>query len=178
MRTLVLAILPTGLSFGVLEVTMAAFATRHGSPASAGLLVAAQAAGSLVAGLVYGSRRWPGSLPNRFLLLSGGFALSMLPLLAAGSIPVMFIFMVVAGVFLAPVTAIIYGLIDRVCPPGTLTEAFNWLIAANVFGTSIGSLLAGVVVQNHGIRAALAIAPAGAAVGTLLAAARRRTLRT
>ncbi|MBL0804880.1 MFS transporter, partial [Streptomyces albidoflavus] len=48
--------LATGIVFGTLEVTTLAFADSAGHAAAGGLIVGLQAAGSCVAGLVYGAR--------------------------------------------------------------------------------------------------------------------------
>ena len=89
MRTLVCAIVPTGLAFGVLAVVIPAIATRAREPAAAGLMSAAFAAGSLAGGLWYGSRSWGGSIVRRYLALSLLFAAGMAPLLIAGGVPIM-----------------------------------------------------------------------------------------
>jgi MFS family permease len=175
-RTLILAILPTGLAFGTLSVAIPAIATRGGAPATSGLLAAAFAAGSLAGGLWYGSRAWRGPIVPRYLILTTLFALGLAPLLVLGSTPVMLVLFAVAGGALAPLTACEYTLIDQVAPPGTATEAFTWLFASNMAGAAIGSALAGAVIQSSGIRPALLIAVGGAALCAPIALIRRRTL--
>jgi MFS family permease len=176
MRTMVLSIVPMGLAFGTLEVAMPAFAARHGDPAAAGILLGALAAGSLVGGLLYGSRRWRGSLAQRFLLLDAFFAAGMAPLLLAGTIPVMVVLMGLAGFTLAPVTTCVFGLIEEVAPPGTTTEAFSWIFTANMTGAAAGAAAAGGLIHGSGIRAALLLPICGVAASFFLALARRRTL--
>jgi MFS family permease len=175
-RTLVLSIVPMGLAFGILEVTMPALATRHGDPAAAGILLGAFACGSLIGGLLYGSRAWPGSPAQRYLFLNAMFAAGMAPLILAGSIPVMVVLMAVAGFTLAPVAACIFGLIERVAPPGTTTEAFTWVFTANMTGAAAGAAIAGTLIHSSGIRAALAVPLCGGAASFLLALAGRRAL--
>ncbi|HWF36494.1 MAG TPA: MFS transporter, partial [Solirubrobacteraceae bacterium] len=176
MRTLVLCVAPMGLAFGTLEVTMPALATRRGDPAAAGFLLAAFAGGSLIGGLIYGSRAWRGSAAQRFIFLTALFAAGMAPLIVAGTIPVMVLLMAVAGLTLAPVAACSFALIEDVAPPGTTTEAFTWIFTANMAGAAAGAAAAGAVIHSSGIRAALLIALCGVAVSFLLSLARRRTL--
>jgi MFS family permease len=176
MRTLVISIVPMGLAFGTLEVAMPALATRQGHAALAGVLMGALAAGSLVGGLLYGSRRWRGSLAQRYVFLNAMFAVGMAPLIIAGAIPVMVALMAFAGLTLAPVSACAFGLIEEVAPPGTTTEAFSWLFTANMVGAAAGAAVAGAVIHSAGIRAALLIPVCGVAVSFLVALARRRTL--
>jgi MFS family permease len=175
-RTLILAIAPSGLAFGTLAVAIPAIATRGGTPATAGLLAAAFAAGSLAGGLWYGSRNWQGPVVQRYLILTSLFAAGLATLLVLATTPVMVILFAVAGAALAPLTACEYSLIDEVAPPGTATEAFTWLFAANMAGSAAGSALAGAVIQSSGIRPALLIAVGGAALSAPIILMRRRTL--
>jgi MFS family permease len=176
MRTLVLAVVPMGLAFGTLEVAMPALATRHGDPAAAGILLGAFAGGSLVGGLLYGSRTWRGPLARRYLYLSAIFAAGMAPLVVAGAIPVMVVLVAVAGLTLAPVGACEFALIEDVAPPGTTIEAFSWIFTATMVGAAAGAAAAGAVIHSSGIRAALLIPVCGVAASFLLVLARRGTL--
>lgn len=180
MRTLVLAIVPTGLAFGALEVAMPAFAASQSErPALAGLLLSAMAVGSVLGGLWYGGRRWKRPVAARFLLLEATFALGLLPLLIVPqSMVAMGVLMMMAGLALAPCAAAGFLLIDQIAPPGTATEAYTWAVTANVIGSAVGAALCGLIVQHSGVRWALALAVAGPALGTALAVLRRRSLGT
>jgi predicted MFS family arabinose efflux permease len=57
-----------------------------------------------------------------------------------------------------------------------LTEAYAWQIVAYVCGSSVGAWVAGAVVDEIGVAAALACAPAAAGAGLLVAFAGRRSL--
>lgn len=178
MRTLMLAIVPTGVAFGVLEVAMPAFAVAQGRPAGlAGIFLSAMAFGSLVGGLWYGARHWTGPIVTRFLRLQILFTVGLLPLLAASSVASMIALMAVAGLALAPSAAAGYLIVDHVAPPGTVTEATTWVMTANVAGGALGAALGGIVVQEVSVRAALVMACAGPLLGTLVTITRRRTLQ-
>jgi hypothetical protein len=56
-----------GVSAGILNLALVAFAAGHGGVAWAGVLVAVWGGGSLAGGLVYGSRDWPGTVEARAL---------------------------------------------------------------------------------------------------------------
>ncbi len=177
MRTLVLAIIPTGIAFGALEVTMPAFAAGQGErPALAGLLLSAMALGSVLGGLWYGGRTWSRPIVARFLTLEAAFTVGLVPLLLMpDSMLAMGLLMGVAGLALAPSAAAGFLLIDRVAPPGTATEAYTWAVTANVTGSALGAAIAGIVVQHGDIRWALGLAVAGPALGTAIAITRRRS---
>src|SRR4051794_9389242 len=66
MRTVFFVLALFGSAVGIVQVAVPAFASARGSAATGGVLLAALSAGSLVGGLVYGSRAWPGTPPLRF----------------------------------------------------------------------------------------------------------------
>ena len=176
MRTAVAAGIWTGVTFGAVEVALAAFARAHGRASVAGLFLAAMALGSMAGGLWYGTRRWRGPAARRYLLflalLSAGLAL----LLLADSIAVMAALALLAGIPIAPAAACLYRIVDDVAPAGMMAESFTWLSTSVVVGAAAGTAIAGPVVQDAGDRAALAIPAAAAAIGALLVAARRASL--
>lgn len=175
MRTLMIATIPTGTSFGVLEIAMPAFAVQEGETAAlAGLLLAAMAIGSIAGGLWYGARSWSGPVVARYLWLHIVFTLLLLPMLVAGSMVQMGVAMVLAGLFLPPTAAAGYLLMDRITPPGTTTEATTWAMTSNVAGAAIGAALGGLVIQHASVAWALMLACAGPALGTVIAVAFRR----
>jgi len=178
MRTLMLAIVPTGVSFGALEVAMPAFAEAHGKDAGfAGIFLSAMALGSLVGGVWYGGRAWSSGVVDRFVVLHVLLAVGTLPILLADSVPAMIAAMALAGLALAPSGAAGYLLIDHVAPPGTATEATTWTVTANVAGAAAGAALAGAIVDRADVTWALALACGGPLVGALVSVALRRTLR-
>ena len=176
LRRLVLSLAITALALGVLEIGIAAFAEREGSRGDSGWLFALWGAGSLAGGLWYGARRWRAPADVRFLLVSGVLVAGLAPLPLAGSLPVFAALVVVAGLGLAPSTAACYSLIATLAPHGAVTEAYAWQIVAYVSGSAAGAWLAGVVVEQAGVTAALACAPGAAALGLLVAVAGRRSL--
>jgi MFS family permease len=177
MRTLVFAVVPTGIAFGALEIAMPAFAVAHGHRGSlAGVLLSAMAVGSVAGGLWSGGRRWSQRVVVRFLSMQAAFVIGLLPLLLASSVFTMGLAMLLAGLALAPSAAAGYLLIDQMAPAGTATEAYTWVVTANVTGTAIGAALAGVIVQHTSVRWALVLACAGPALGMVIALTRRRSL--
>jgi MFS family permease len=176
MRTLVLAVATMGTAVGMLQVAVPAFAESHGVAGLAGVLLAALSAGSLVGGLVYGARRWPGTpaarLPFLLLCLGGGCALLALPEEAAVLAPLL----AVAGCLLAPVTVVGSTLIDTAAPAGTVTEGFSVMVMGVVMGTALGNAAGGAIVDDGSYVTAVLSAGAVAAAGAVFAFARRRTL--
>ena len=69
---------------------------------------------------------------------------------AATSFAVMLLLVIPAGAFIAPLLATRNELIGRVAPPGARTEAYTWPVTAFVGGISLGSALAGLLVEGPG----------------------------
>lgn len=175
-RTLVVALMITAISLGVLEIAIPAFAEQEGSRSDAGWLFALWGGGSLLGGLWYGARQWRSATASRFLFISALLAIGLAPLPLAGSLPAFGVLVVVAGLGLAPSTAVCYSLIGELAPEGALTEAYSWQIVAYVSGGALGAWLGGVVVEEIGVAMALACAPAAAALGLLVAVVGRQSL--
>jgi MFS family permease len=176
LRVLVVSLAVTALSLGVLEIAIAAFAEHHATRGDAGWLFALWGLGSLTGGLWYGAREWRLRTPVRYLLLTGVLAAGLAPLPLAGSMPVFGVLVVVAGLGLAPSTVAAYSLISELAPAGAMTEAYSWQIVGYVAGSAGGAWLAGVVVEQASVTAALVCAPIAAALGFLIALAGRRAI--
>jgi MFS family permease len=177
MRTLVLATLPNGMVFGALDVAAPAFADLHGAAESAGFALAALALGSIIGGLIYGSRSWPGDLPARYLVLLLALA-TLLGLAAlADGLPLFALALAIAGLMVAPATTIVYSLLDRVAPRGTATEATTWMILGYAVGGAIGAALAGIAVQASGVELGILVSSAGALLSALVILSRPHALK-
>ena len=176
MRTVFAVVGAFGIAVGIVQVALPAFADERGDAAAGGLLLAALSAGSLIGGLVYGARTWPGTAALRLaavvLALGCGFAL-----LAVAEGPVLLVpLLVLAGSLLAPTTVIGSTLLDRVAPPGTTTEAFTVMVMGIVAGTAAGNAAGGALVESASYDTAVLCAGAVAAVGAAGAVLRRGTL--
>jgi predicted MFS family arabinose efflux permease len=168
MRVLIFAMGFIGVTLGVFSVAVVAYAdARHLSYAS-GVLLALMAIGALIGGIVYGRRPRSGPAYRRLLLLMGGLALGYLPLAWAPGFPVMPVLALISGVFLAPVLACAFTLVDGLAPRGTVTEAFAWVVTAFAVGGSAGAALAGLAGDAAGVRGAFAVAGAGGVVALLI----------
>ncbi len=176
-RTLTMTDVPFGALFGVLDVAVPAFAKAHGSAAAAGVVLAALAVGSMLGGLAFGARAAAmRDRARRNVLLLATFTVLLLPMLVADSLVSLSVVVAVAGLVVAPLTALFFGLIDDIAPAGTAVEAVSWITTAYTAGVAIGTAVAGPVVDHWGTDEAFAIACGFAALSTAIAFARRRTL--
>jgi MFS family permease len=168
MRVLIIAIGFIGLALGVFSVAVVAYADAWHRSYASGLLLALMAAGALIGGLVYGHRPRNGPAYRRLLLLMAGLAAGYLPLMWAPAFPMMPVLAMLSGVFLAPVLACSFTLVDVLAPRGTVTEAFAWLVTAVAVGGSVGAALAGLASDAAGVHGAFAVAGIGGVVALLI----------
>lgn len=141
-RPLLLVCLATGGVFGSMEVVTIAFADGQGHRTAAGAVLALQAAGSCVAGLLYGAVRPAGSAWSRLAWCLAAMAVLMtLPLLAAltGSLLVLAGALLVAGMATAPTMVTTMTLVQRHTPEGRLNEGMTLAVTGLLGGIAGGS---------------------------------------
>ena len=141
--TLLVAVAGAGLALGVIEITVAARAELEGDPASAGYVLAALAAGSVLGGLIWGRRshhrRRSTHLVGLMAVFGVGIAVAswMPDLLSLG------VALFAAGLGLAPIFIVSYIASDALVPHTHRTEATTWVNTVNNFGWSGGAAVAG-----------------------------------
>jgi predicted MFS family arabinose efflux permease len=176
-RALLAVVVFYGITFGALEpIALPAFASEHGSRASAGLPLAAIALGIASGGFAYGLVKWRRSPGRQLPFLCVVSLVGVVPPILARSIAAMVPLMLLFGVAMAPTSTAQFAVMDDVVPRGTGAEAFGWLQGLAMAGSAVGSLLAGQLVGASGPRAALIAVGAATAVAALLAVAGRRSL--
>lgn len=176
-RLIALTSVPVGFCIGTVEVVIPAFSEEAGDAALAGVLLSVWSAASGVGGLVFGARQSRRELLDTFLVIGLIFPLATLPIVAAGSPLTMALFVAISGAPIAPLIASRNELISQVAPEGTGTEAFTWLMTALIGGLSLGTAIAGAVVESAGWPEAVLVGVAVAAVGGVAAFSRRGALR-
>ena len=173
-----LAYLAVGTVFGAVDVVVVGFAQEQGAPAMAGLVLATYAGGSLVAGLVYGVARLPGSLAARYVGCAVFFGLIAQTMHLAGSLAVLVPIAFVSGLAIAPVLVSGISLVESRVSRGTLTEALTWTNTGLTLGVTAGSALAGAAVDAWGAQTAFVVPALAAGLAGLLALAGAPLLRT
>lgn len=161
-----------GCTIGVFTVAVTAHAEQVATRSASAWLLAANALGALVGG-VANAVAPPARDPSRRLFwLMTWFAVGYAPLVAApgllGTVPLAF----VSGLALPPVLAVAMVLVDALAPPGTVTEAFAWVVTAFGVGNGVGSALAGGTLDLAGYPVTMLVAVAVGGVGACLVRAR------
>ncbi|MFD8302421.1 MFS transporter [Streptomyces sp. NPDC059690] len=170
------AFLFVGIALGSITVASVPYADEHGGDAVYGWIMAAIGLGALIGGTVYGARRWTGEPARRLQVLVALLAVCYLPLMLMPGAVAMVLLTVVAGLFLAPVIACAFVLVDRHAPSGTVTEAFSWIVTTFTVGASVGTGLAGPVVEAGGALWGYAVPGAAGGVSLLVLLATGRVL--
>ncbi|KAB1150603.1 MFS transporter [Streptomyces luteolifulvus] len=165
-----------GLALGSITVASVSYADDHGGDAVYGWLMAGLGLGALIGGVCYGARRWSGEPARRLRVLVALLAVCYLPLMLMPSAVAMTLLSVLSGVFLAPAIACAFVLVDRYAPTGTVTEAFSWLVTTFTVGASVGTGLAGPVVEAGGALWGFALPGAAGGVSLLVLVATGRVL--
>ncbi|PTH85222.1 MFS transporter [Streptomyces sp. A244] len=173
---LLAAFLFIGMALGSITVASVPYADDHGGDAVYGWLMAALGFGALVGGTVYGARQWAGEPARRLRVLVALLVVCYLPLMLMPDAVPMVALTALAGVFLAPAIACAFVLVDRHAPRGTVTEAFSWLVTTFTVGHSVGTGVAGPVVETGGALWGFAVPAVAGGVSLLVLTATGRVV--
>jgi MFS family permease len=164
LQVLVATFVATGTIFGAVDVVTVAFADERGHKGAASVVLALYAAGSCVAGLVFGLLRLKGRPERRWLLGVFMMAVSMIPLLLVGNLPFLAVALFFAGLAIAPTMITTMSLIEKHVPRAQLTEGMTWISTGLAVGVALGSSLAGWVIDAAGARTGYGVPAVSGAV--------------
>jgi hypothetical protein len=165
------SLLGPGAALGAIDVAVPALTRTAGTPASAGLLLAALAIGTAAASLAAGRRAWRRPPMERLALLQVLLAAMLaLSALAADSLALLALVLAGAGLALGALFVTLYLLVDELAPAGAGTRTFAWLAAANNAGIAAGAAGAGELISQRPDPAGLWLAAGCALAGVALAA--------
>jgi predicted MFS family arabinose efflux permease len=174
--TLVLVTLLADTALGVVDVALIAFGDLRGHPEAGGVLIALFAAGSVLGGLLYGSRVWRGSATAQLAAITAAATVLMLPLALVDSLVLAGVLAIAAGVPSAAQWAASSLALDHASGGSAGAEAYTWLSTANAVGIAAGSAVAGALVEASGTPAAFLAGAAATALASVLLIARRSTI--
>ncbi|MEV0979599.1 MFS transporter [Streptomyces sp. NPDC049915] len=164
LQVLVATFVATGTIFGSVDVVTVAFADEQGHKSAASVVLALYAAGSCVAGIVFGLLRFTGPPARRWLLGVCAMGVSMIPLLLVGNLPFLAAALFLAGLSIAPTMITTMALIEEHVPRAHLTEGMTWVSTGLAVGVALGSSVAGWVIDSAGARAGYAVPAVSGAV--------------
>ncbi|MFF8839957.1 MFS transporter [Streptomyces sp. NPDC015130] len=177
LQVLALAFVATGAIFGSVDVVTVAFAEEQGHKAAASLVLAVYALGSCLAGAVFGLLHLKGEPSRRWLVGVCAMAVSMIPLLLAGNLPLLAVALFVAGLSIAPTMVTTMALVEAHVPRTKLTEGMTWTGTGLAVGVALGSSAAGWVVDASGAEAGYVVPVVSGAVAVAVGLLGHRRLR-
>jgi hypothetical protein len=137
-RILVCGTVLQSLTFGALPVGLAAVTAAAGHPDLAGVLLATLTIGGVMG--TFGPVTTVGR--RRYIQLAGGFAAALIPVAALSSQPSAAALIAIgaaltaAGLFVTPLAATSYVLIEKATAPAHRTEAVAWLSTGQATGNA------------------------------------------
>ncbi|WP_309054275.1 MFS transporter [Streptomyces sp.] len=176
LQVLALAFVATGAIFGSVDVVTVAFAEEQGHKAAASLVLAVYALGSCLAGAVFGLLHLKGEPSRRWLLGICAMAVSMIPLLLAGNLPLLAVALFVAGLSIAPTMVTTMALVEAHVPRTKLTEGMTWTGTGLAIGVALGSSAAGWVVDASGAEAGYVVPVVSGALAVVVGVLGHRRL--
>lgn len=167
----------SGSMFGANDVAAVAFATELGQKSFAGFVLAGWSVGSLAAALVYGMRAWGWPLWKQFLAGILGLAVGASTLMAAPDLLILMVLMALTGMALAPTLTTGNNIVQVTVAPSQLTEGLAWVNTALNVGVSLGSMVAGYVIDAAGSKGGYLLVATMGWVSVLAALAALRPLQ-
>ena len=146
-------VLLMGALFGSIDVSVVAATSDWGARSMAGLVLGVMSLGSAIGGLLYGSRGWASALWKRFAIGACLLGVTVCTFFFATTPLVLGICGFIAGFCVAPTFINANALVGRLVPPNRLTEGLAWIGTAVGVGVSIGSTLAGHLIDLAGYHA-------------------------
>mgnify|MGYP001159975929 FL=1 len=162
LRPVVLSGLGLGVLFGSLDVGVVAFTAEQGNGEFAGIALACFAAASMVGGILYGIRPWPGSVLSHTQIAAAATAAVMLIVPFVPGNATLAIAAAAAGFCVAPTLIGLFTLTRGLVPARNVTEGLTWTNSGLATGFALGSAVAGILVDAYGPRFGLGTGLAGA----------------
>src|SRR4051794_17331659 len=169
-RVLVAVFVLAGLGIGAVEVAVPAALDAIGHRDVTGLLFGLWGVGSMAAGIAVSRVGPSGDPPRRLALLLVAWGAAHVALGLAGSPGLLGVLLLAAGLSIAPTFVSANGMLDRLAPRGTLTEAFTWLSTGLTAGLAVGSALGGAITEASSPGTAMAVLGLGGFLAAALVA--------
>ena len=160
-----------GVFFGAMQISVTAFAVEHKAAATAAVLFTVSSCAALVAGWLYGLRRWRTAPPVQLAVATAGLAVGCLALLVAGSPVELGIGVALTGMAIPPILVLCTLLAQSAVHQAVLTQAFVWLNSASAAGAASAAAATGWAVTTFGAHGGFAVAATATAVAAMLAVA-------
>jgi hypothetical protein len=169
--------LAIGGFFGAMQISVTAFAVEHGAAGMAAALFTVSSCASLLAGWLYGLRRWRPAPQVQLAAVAAGLAIGCLPLLVAASPLELGSGVALTGLAIPLNLVLCSVLAEAAVDRAVLTQAFVWLNSASAAGSASAAAVAGWAVGTFGAHGGFAVAAVATGVMAMLAVTGLRALR-
>jgi len=169
--------LAIGGFFGAMQISVTAFAVEHGAAGMAAALFTVSSCASLLAGWLYGLRRWRPAPQVQLAAVAAGLAIGCLPLLVAASPLELGSGVALTGLAIPLNLVLCSVLAEAAVDRAVLTQAFVWLNSASAAGSASSAAVAGWAVGTFGAHGGFAVAAVATGVMAMLAVTGLRALR-
>ena len=161
--------LAIGGFFGAMQISVTAFAVEHGAAGTAAALFTVSSCASLLAGWLYGLRRWRTAPRVQLAVTAAGLAVGCLPLLVANSSVELGVGVALTGLAIPLILVLCSVLAEAAVHRAVLTQAFAWLNSASAAGSAGAAAAAGWAVGTFGVHGGFAVAAMATGVMAVLA---------
>jgi MFS family permease len=168
--------LMVGWVFGATDVTVVAATDAWGDKAQAGMVLAAMSLGSAIGGLGYGTRHWVSSTVRRWVVVLLALTACTLLLPFASGAWLLGVGGFAAGFTIAPTLINLNTLMQSLAPTARMTEGLAWVACSLGVGVSLGSTLAGQLIDKVSYTAGFVTVVGAAAAAALLAVSSARSV--
>ncbi|MER5492463.1 MFS transporter [Streptomyces sp. NPDC002454] len=168
LQVLVATFVATGAIFGSVDVVTVAFADEQGRKALSSVVLALYAAGSCLAGVLFGLMRFSGEAPRRWLVGVVGMGVSMVPLQLVDGLAPLSVALFVAGLAIAPTMITTMALVEKHVPRAQLTEGMTWVSTGLAVGVALGSSASGWVIDAADAGAGYAVSGVSGALAVVV----------
>lgn len=146
-QLLTLIMFSVGTIFGTAEISAVAIAKSLQQTDYTALPLVVYAAGSFIAGIIYGALPARMPLAKQLILAVTIAAVTTLPLLLVSNLWNLSVVLFVAGAACSPTIIIAMSLVDTIVPPEKLTEGMSWGTTGMAMGVAVGAALSGQLID-------------------------------
>jgi MFS family permease len=176
-RVLVLATFTMVIAFASIDVSTVYAARRHSGNGAAGVMIALWSIGSMIGGLAFGSRSWPGRRSTKIVFFLAAITALTAALMPLSNLVALTVVLFAGGLFYAPSFSCMNQAVQRTALPGTGTESFAWIGTGALVGAAVGSSVGGFAVTRHGSIAGYGVSASALVIALAIVISGRRAVR-
>ncbi|HWF41297.1 MAG TPA: MFS transporter [Acidothermaceae bacterium] len=176
-RILVCATFTMVIGFAAIDVSVIATARKVAGNGAAGTLIAVWGIGSLLGGMAFGARSWPGRMSTRIVFFIGAITVFTVALIPVTNLVLLGVLLFVGGLNYAPCFSCINQVVQRIALPGAATESFAWITSGALMGAAAGEAAAGFAITHQSPHAGFAVATAALLLACIVVLIGRRSIR-